>query len=1772
MAIVNNLIMQVDGNNYVVYPYTVGRAVYINESNGYNLIQALEDLRNNAVAEWINIRNKPFTTLSNSFKVVGGQLQLNGSFSTEWNDIQNKPSVFNTSWSRVSGKPESYPSSWDDLANKPNSFVSDWNSVQNKPNYFPAEWNNIANKPTDFNAEWNDVRNKPDYYPTNWELVENRPEQLASTWDDIANKPFNTLDGNYLFSDSNNRLSLINTFMFIDNDNRYQYDINENNYYIFYNLNLNNSYAEAVQDGFILPQFPTLKSLVYLNYNDALNFDGIQVPVQGLIKYNDINKALTIPIDGSDYYSDIHYYNALRYYLNSNISNTFKNLMIDKNDYNFFNLNYVINAQYAFENVIFINKASSSSSNKFYSFACPNLLFPDYMFYNAGFTFNSMDSGTHASFTLYYNNQINYRNKYMFDNMYMITPNPWTDFTFGFRALNQESTESLYSSYFGLNNVNATRICFEIDSATQNRLSSGYDGFQIYMDNCNINQISGGYYNNIYLNCPNSQIRQLNLEGSFRIEGNIINLQALNVANVKSDIRGLNLDGNDNNQSWLTLTFNNVTHRTIGQVNVENFIGFSFNAYNSQVTFENTFRNCIINNESMNYFFNYLHPTYNCNIALYNTFMNTRLNNGGVFSYAPFLYRPFSILYHAFDSCYFIQSGGINDSVLTASYVFNNCPNLVNAYIPNSPNLNEAEYMFAHCPNITNIQGGGYVGQYSNNYLNNLYSIAYAFYNSDLKDNVEFNLYAIQNCNAENLFGGIYSNAYTKEKKIHIFKDSALDKASLTNPYFIENNASLNAENITVLDNGRYFGDYHLYIYNDIQSPVYFFNNIYGTIYNDTPNWEIVRNIIITNVYFTNQVINPLDSNLWALGPWDKQENTSLTMAYLNNLTNELYLTQNNEVNNCSPTFFNGLSNAQIVGLNIAGMEYIYSIPAFKQNKEVLNFVYFASNTKVIKPLNLNRLFVAWNLNYDNVNLINASYMYNNTPVTTAVAALKGKMNNMAFMFNNCQNLTTQFNGEFNLAEGPGGVNFSYMFYNCVNLIEPLIPNKFNTSNTGHYTDIFNNMYTNCFNLINGYIGPTFGAYSLGGMFDNCYNLQAVIMDIEDEDSIIYKNGSFSYTSLYAAFNNCNRLQKFRIKTKIKNGNHPSTLNAPINLFTGSPIFNNCKSLVYSPTLGFEGGVRTNYGVFNNCDNLVVMHDDNTYYWNKENNRNFGIPSQPSNYINGSEWSGFNATNNIVIVGIGNGIFTYGDFCNNMPNLMMATAAEYITSSPNSTFSPTYGSYCNCNNLVYGRFLQLNNYAGYGYNYNNCSNMLLFETSETALHDMINIGRGFDDRSSAIQITYSYYNCFNLVEMRMPRLGNSFQNIYYSFDNCYNLRYAQIAVNYMYGAFNNCYNLRYIYHGITNNEKLVNGRFLIQSQLQSSFCNCYNLINSFANNYLISEIYYSFNNTYNIRGELNLGFVQHVLQSSFYGSGVGKVIISPTIDGRIIDSFGDCPNLYSVDITLENNIPIQGSFSNCQNLTDVRFEGLNSNNYVASYGLGSSYCSDAPNLKNVTFVNYVRILSGGSGTGIENINLIGNNIVIGYAAFSGYANLKNITGNIYMNNCNFAYSFSSCSSLQQPFNNIYVDVTNMDCMYANCANLLHSAHYNNVINMYHAYADCANIGDVYIGPTVTNFEYAYANCPNVASNISIESTEASWSPFIEWRAGYDLDIHISPESMLYTILLGGSCQYNNILLNAPEFDSETYADAYGHLDAPNLRFYWLQPNIHLNVYYDLITE
>ena len=212
MAIVNNLVMQIDGQNVVVYPNTVGRAVYINESNGYNLIQALADLRNNVVSEWGDVRNKPFVSIGQDFKVDDGVLKLNGSFSMEWNSIQNKPSAFNSSWGRVSGKPTLFPSNWSMIENKPSIYNTNWNSVENKPYIY--------------NTNWNSVEEKPNYFPADWFTLDN--------------KPFNLLDNEYFYVNTyeqQNILSIIPGIFTELYDAGKQKNISNNEIpYLYYNI------------------------------------------------------------------------------------------------------------------------------------------------------------------------------------------------------------------------------------------------------------------------------------------------------------------------------------------------------------------------------------------------------------------------------------------------------------------------------------------------------------------------------------------------------------------------------------------------------------------------------------------------------------------------------------------------------------------------------------------------------------------------------------------------------------------------------------------------------------------------------------------------------------------------------------------------------------------------------------------------------------------------------------------------------------------------------------------------------------------------------------------------------------------------------------------------------------------------------------------------------------------------------------------------------------------------------------------------------------------------------------------------------------------------------------------------------------------------------------------------------------------------------------------------------------------------------------------------
>ena len=205
MAIINNLYMQIDGNNIQVHPYTESNAVWVNKSNGYNLTQALADLKNNAASDWSDVKNKPFNTLGTDFKVTDGRLQLNGSFSMEWEDIENKPTIFNSSWGRISGKPSIYPSDWSVLNNKPSVYNSDWNLIGNKPDAYPTSWDLISNIPTYFDVDWASIQNKPFYSINNQDFnVEDEDLSINNLIHFADAENFNNdFDTGYLYTDLN---------------------------------------------------------------------------------------------------------------------------------------------------------------------------------------------------------------------------------------------------------------------------------------------------------------------------------------------------------------------------------------------------------------------------------------------------------------------------------------------------------------------------------------------------------------------------------------------------------------------------------------------------------------------------------------------------------------------------------------------------------------------------------------------------------------------------------------------------------------------------------------------------------------------------------------------------------------------------------------------------------------------------------------------------------------------------------------------------------------------------------------------------------------------------------------------------------------------------------------------------------------------------------------------------------------------------------------------------------------------------------------------------------------------------------------------------------------------------------------------------------------------------------------------------------------------------------------------------------------------------------
>ncbi len=1782
MAIVNNLIMQINGENIVVYPNTVGRAVYINESNGYNLIQALEDLRNNTISEWSDIRNKPFVSIGSDFKVIDGQLQLNGTLSMEWEDIQNKPSAFNTTWSRINDKPE----------------------------YYPTEWNSIVNRPTDFESSWNEIQNKPDYFPTNWELVENRPENFASTWDDVENKPFNTLNDNCFYV-NNGILSsyMLNSFNFIEQSTFNTTSI-ENDYYVVCNTNFNDLYNPEVVN-------PSLLILPYISniniFNESLDssFSGIDI-IPNIVKYNRILNQLTT---GNALGSNRNYY-----YFNENadyLMHNGKDLNLEESC--LYNLSLIKSANYAFANTIVKNIDDFYFDNNVLSY---NNCY--HMFDN----FNCMMAPSWERLVINFLNikDFDLTEHYLFDNIK-------TNSLFRI-GLHNDYTNISYNLYF--NNVQVTNYeGMEINSSLSEVDFSNIYFNNTLVDNIQINAKSIVDLNVSFINSQDSAIK-LNVRSDsgdlreFRLLGDHI----VNSLNIWADNRANNIYI-DLDEIYLLNNTSQVTFKVYGENNLYLFNSLNTNAENVYLDIQGYFKNCYLEKCFSGCKINNIigisqvGPKYGSDnsITLNHTFENTTLVNSGMYSYYEVVNSYFNKIYlnYAFNNVNYLNNVRLPLNAIMAYYAFANCDNIVNAHLPwITSKMQNMEGCWSNCPNLTNITGGGDVYLGAVRGLGDLISMNYAFYGSNLLSDVEFNLYAMQQCNAANIFGGTES-AYTANKRIHVLANSDLDTKSLTDPYFIENNVSLDASNITILENGRCFDDYHLYIYNDIESPAYFFSNIYGTVmYDNSELFEQINNTLIEDVIFAGTSFDNSDPNLIPLGAWDyvgrRDQMNTTTMSYFDNVNNIIYLVQNSEMTTKQPYYQYQFNEGRLTDMNIKQASFLNNIPpvSFRANKDY-DIRYMFSNSKVTNAIDLSNVFRT--LNMVDSSPINAYELYYNCQfLTDASKALDPRMSNLSEMFYNCTNLVSQYDSPINFI-----FNRTYyqMFNNCVSLEEPLI---ITSTDAGQGGISYAYMYHNCINLKNGYIGPDCNyAYKA---FTNCQNMQNMIVNFSDINSAIYRYGMTS--SQEEVFGSCYNLENFKVMV-----NSEANTPAPIGLFNGWSLFNNSPFLVYQPFLPLKSFSFTNFGSLKNCNNVVVMQIGNTLYWNRETGESYGMPSQQMNEINNYGYYG--STNNIAIGSIGNGYYPYG--FQGIANIVLAAEPEYIVAGGSSPYQYTLWS--DCYNLVFGRMRHADNVGGNLANYTNCYNLLLSEVSEDRVKYLIKSYRNDNSvihSNIPINAYYCYNNCYNLIEVKLPK---EVTNIYGSFINCYNLRYAQLG-NTVLGeytgidsSFQNCYNL----------SAVLTGDYW--RYIQNSFINCANLNNiMFSRN--LNNIRWSFNNC----GLENINFTEEdqtgliCIENSFCNSSkLQYVNVCTNVRAFMNNSFSYCNNITSVHVGSPNNYALPymyNCFNNCPNLTNVIIENIQYIN--ESFG-------ECPNIRNLTYIgnsnNGYRILqvrgvsfwnsmnnitylelqgsmnlaaycfSGWSGDnfppGFQTVYFNSNEIKFdgnsAQAIFANLHELREVRGEIpgfeycysLFANCysllepanvrdnlayNLAYAYVNCYNLR---NAVCYDVTTnlyytySDCYnineavcgpnvidltytYQNCINITNSVCGENVTYMYRAYAGCTNVRDVNIGKNVISFSSSYADCYNIPNNISVNALNANWDPFVEYRGDVNLDIHVYQNSNLYNQLVEG-LPYYNVILNSPEVNESYNINA--QLDEPNRRFYWEQPEVQLNIFYDL---
>lgn len=1659
MSIINNLVMRIGQNNVVVYPNTVGQAVYMNIDNGYTLPQALNDIRNNAVSEWVNILNKPFTTIRQSdFQVVDGQLRLNssgGGGATDWDNISDKPNYFPSSWSLISAKPETFPSHWEDILGKPTYYPSNWSLLADKPEIYNTDWEHVANAPDAFNTEWNN----------------------------IYNKPFVFLNQDHFNVEQNNQLSINNLFIHL---NEVEYsslqDRNKINsfypYIIYHDIEKSNGGGVEYYNSLILKQVSNIYNIIRQS-QESIGTGFIVDRNNRIITYSNNKFNIVNMIGDNTYLTEAnHYYSAQNndyiiftsspytLYFNKNADNLFTGAMTLNNGL----VNNISVSLIETARNMNVNFEGTEAGNL--ALWMPNLV----NFYNgyrcrySSYTSMRMVVGENLKNIediFNYSSNLNKPNG-IANNVYELRF--LNIYNYGHRALGSFDypCENINNLYFCGNNFllvtgsysNNNKFNFQYFGNTHNLFigplnlitpneDSGYSYIvdNYYFDNTVMNSwVSLEYYaaSNVY-NLQNIVFIPSYSTKSDKFYGRLAFKTPYGIDPYTTNINIEVADKSYFNAShsiWMPDGMDKM-------ISVSNTI-LSWNScdnFNIHLSYINT-NNLILSNYLSGYryisrgFLSLSHLQIrnesNGLWMVYNLFINQK-----VFYYSPNI--KISI-----DNIQGLTTGYLSNNFSVTSGIYSDCYNLHNLYIfsnisygglPVCTNCNNLHNIWCNLlqssPNFISI---GFPNFYNCQNLQTLYTnfnnrvivegiFEGSFKGSNFTRDIEFNLPILSG-----RVNGIFDNVdIAYNKKIHILPNSFLDIDTQTslNAIFYAPNAS-NFGYIE-LSNGRYYENFKLYIYNDYSFKESDFTGMdfkFHQVINNTSSATLSTISIINDIDLTKVAYSSSDANLINLGPYDLNNNSLYSTAYYNTVDKNMYLYY--------PT--SNLYLLSTKGVKGTDSWSSYQIGTTFGNKvKHLSFLY---NANLKMPLKTNA---------------------------------EADMDNLFPWF--CSGMTNLEEGiDFNRFATARGqyltpFNAYYLYNGCYNLRQ--------VYNTEYMTNCYS-AFNNCTNLTGDLVfrNITYTGYA----FNNCQNIRSITFSISGQSAPEGLPAFFGFN--YYTFYNCRNLRKIKCEFMPGSGGYKVTAGYGYidTCFTGCVNLEYMRLSVPSDIdlTNVKGKIVAKYygsGMYT-CNYLVYEVDAPVEYGCGNSSPSIGpnmVVANDGNFISLNHWYGgqfmrrdylYNDYNcnprNLVIASMGNGSVGYGKFNYYLPNLVMAADTEIPVANCDSASMSS--SYYNCHSLIYGLMpTWYNNYTT-GL-YNNCSNLLIQDYKNILVYKQLKrevqekIGVDLDNYYTSIGIGY----------------------LKYSFENCSNLCYFDSQkVDALDYVANNCNNLRLV---------------ILRNKLQ--------------------QVYGSFNNTPNINKLIVENNSQlKVLTYAFYNSGITEVKLPKSVR-NLQYSFVYCYNLKTVEyergIVIDPNFQsLNYAFASCNNLENVY-------NVPTVKNTSNSIFNNHPTLRRVTISPECTELNR-LFDNCRNLHDIGgdyNNVIVFDSTFQGCSNI--VTAICGENTTVLTSAYRNCDKLVRSAcgNN----VVSMVYAYANCPNLTTLAPIGpKVGQMIYTYENCCNITNWEIVYD-RNISYTgtYNLCHNISGDINIDGLNTPYQVSIDYSCFNNTNISSFRVNNVYTV-------------------------------------------------------